>query len=127
MNDENTLINLTPAAVAAVRSFQATTKEYRSKSLRIYLAGKGCDGFSYGVCFDEAEETDTVFSQDGINLTIDQDTIKFVAGSEVDWVETPEGKGFVVQNPNHKKFRGKFFRRKNWQDRLFSNAKDSTQ
>lgn len=86
--------------------------------LRLYLEGKGCDGFIYGICFDSRDPADISFSQDGVELVVDTTTYPFVAGSVIHWLKEAERSGFLVDNPNHKKFRGKFFKRKNWQGRL---------
>lgn len=95
-------------------------------ALRLYLEGKGCDGFIYGICFDTREDGDTVFETDGVPLVVDEATLPFVAGSVIHWLKEADRSGFLVDNPNHKKFRGKFFKRKNWQERLLPNSAEST-
>jgi iron-sulfur cluster assembly accessory protein len=93
-------------------------KQENEGDLRVYLDGKGCDGFFYGVSFDTRSDDDHVFSQEGIDLICDPESSKFVKGSEVEWVDDERGQGFLVNNPNHKKFRGKFYKRNNWEQRL---------
>ena len=95
--------------------------EWAGRPLRLYLEGKGCDGFYYGVCFDKEAPGDTQFPQGSggrVRLLVDPETLQFVRGSEIIWVDDERGAGFLVENPNHRKFRGKFFRRKNWKERL---------
>ena len=112
-------ITLTPQAVAQALTMQLETPEFRGLPLRLYLAGKGCDGFEYGVAFDSALETDEIFAQgNGIAIIADPDTLGFVRGSVVEWVDDERGRGFLVDNPNHRKFRGKFYKLKSWRDRL---------
>ena len=87
--------------------------------LRLYLEGKGCDGFYYGICVDEKEESDICLFQDSeqlVNIVVDPDTLPFVGGSSISWADDDRGRGFIVENPNHKKFRGKFYKRKKWQE-----------
>ena len=92
--------------------------EWKNHCLRVYLAGKGCDGFDYGVCFDKKEDNDLVQDFDNLTIISDPDTLKFVDGSTIIWVDDERGKGFLIENPKHKKFRGKFFKRKNWEENL---------
>jgi len=116
--DTSPPILLTPGACETARRLQSETPEYNGKSLRLYLAGKGCDGFEYGVSFDDALPTDHHFSCENIDLITDAETLPFVQGTTIDWVDDERGKGFLVENPRHKQFRGKFYKRPNWQERL---------
>ena len=85
--------------------------------LRVYLEGKGCDGFYYGVTFDEPRETDLIFEAAGdFGILVDQESLQYLHGSSVDWVDDERGQGFLVNNPQHRRFRGKFFKRSAWRD-----------
>lgn len=88
--------------------------------LRLYLDGKGCDGFYYGVTFDRKNATDLVFDQQHgqVRIVVDPQTYIFVQGSTIDWVNDERGQGFLVANPRERQFRGKFFKRQVWQERL---------
>jgi iron-sulfur cluster insertion protein len=70
------------------------------------------------VTFDDRTDEDYASQQSDLELIVDKDTHQFVKGSSLEWVDDERGKGFVVENPNHKKYRGKFFKRKSWQQRL---------
>lgn len=109
------MIRLTEIAVKEALSLKIAQEK---KDLRVYLDGKGCDGFFYGVAFDERSAEDHVFSQDGIDLICDPESYKFIRDSVVDWVDDERGRGFLVENPHHRKFRGKFYKRENWEERL---------
>ena len=115
-------INLSKRALLKALELKAENSHWGGCSLRVYIEGKGCDGFYYGVSFDEVKSGDIVFPQidEGlaIDLLIDPESLKFMKGSHVDWVDDERGAGFLVENPNHNKFRGKFFRRKDWQQKL---------
>lgn len=105
-------------AVAAALDLQQKTTEYQGPQVRIYIDGKGCDGFYYGVTFDKKDPTDISFSQNGLELVVDPETLKYLNGSIVNWVDDERATGFLVSNPSHKKFKGKFFKRENWQQRV---------
>jgi iron-sulfur cluster assembly accessory protein len=127
VNNPLSQIQLTDAAKGAVQRFQRENSEFRGKELRLYLEGKGCDGFYYGVTFDDATSNDIRFEQCDqgtatkiVDLVVDPDTLQFVEGVKIDWADDERGRGFLVDNPNQKAFRGKFFKRESWKRKLTS-------
>jgi iron-sulfur cluster insertion protein len=69
--------------------------------LRVFVAGGGCSGFSYGFTFDDAvAEDDAVVEQEGVTLVVDPLSYQYLLGSEIDYVEDLQGAQFVVSNPN---------------------------
>lgn len=115
---EKRAISLDPLALEKAKELNRDFRQYQGKSLRLYLDGKGCDGFYYGVAFDYPDENDLHFPQSDIDLIIDPDSYEFCEGSVITWVDDERGQGFLVNNPNHRKFRGKFYKRRHWQERL---------
>jgi iron-sulfur cluster insertion protein len=91
-------------------------------SLRVYIEGKGCDGFYYGVAFDRSTPEDFVFCGPSVDVIVDPQSLGFVYGSQITWIQGDAGEGFLVQNPNHERFRGKFFKKKAWQASLTAPA-----
>lgn len=114
------MIQFTEKATQMVAELRASNPDWKNLNLRLYLSGKGCDGFEYGVCFDSHLDGDTTYEFKGFSLYVDKETLDFVQGSSIDWAETEEGKGFLVNNPNHKKFRGKFFKREGWREKILN-------
>ncbi|MBF0461115.1 MAG: iron-sulfur cluster insertion protein ErpA [Magnetococcales bacterium] len=85
----------------AVHRLEAILKEETNPNLklRIFVAGGGCSGFKYGFTLDEKQdEGDTVVEQDGIQLLIDETSIVYLDGIEVDFVEDLNGSQFVIKN-----------------------------
>lgn len=119
-------IELSPEALSEAIRIRQENANYAGLSLRVYLSGKGCDGFEYGVTFDKADSDDRHFPHSNavgdLDVIADTRTFGFVGGSKIVWVNDERGRGFVVENPNHRKFRGKFYKSQTWQDRL---VKDS--
>lgn len=68
--------------------------------LRIFVAGGGCSGLQYGMTLDEKQEGDTVLSQQGFKVFIDEMSLGYIIGSEVDYVDSLMDAGFTVNNPN---------------------------
>jgi iron-sulfur cluster assembly protein len=70
--------------------------------LRVWVAGLGCSGFRYGMGIDEKEpeEGDQIFESNGIRMVIDSQSLTYMDGSTVNWVEEAENNGFAIDNPN---------------------------
>jgi len=70
-------------------------------AFRISVAGGGCSGFSYKFDLaDEQEPGDIATEQHGIKVLVDDMSLLYVLGSEVDFVEDLIGASFQVRNPN---------------------------
>lgn len=71
-------------------------------ALRIWVAGGGCSGLSYGMALDDQppEAGDHVFEQAGIRLFVDGLSLQYMEGASVDYVDDPMGGGFKIENPN---------------------------
>jgi iron-sulfur cluster assembly protein len=96
---ETDIITLTPAAADKVREL-LTQENDPSLGLRIFVAGGGCSGLQYGMTLDEQQEGDTIVSLSGITVLVDEMSIGYITGSEVDYVDSLMGAGFTVNNPN---------------------------
>ena len=71
-------------------------------SLRVWVAGLGCSGYRYGMGIDEKEpeEGDQIFESNGIRVLVDPQSLSYMDGSLVNWVEEPENSGFAIDTPN---------------------------
>lgn len=94
------------------------TQTNSNAAFRLYIEGKECDGFVYGICFDEKTDKDLEFSFDSIRLIVDKQTHTFTDNMNIDWHCIDNQEGFKLENPSESKYRGKFFKRKAWQDLL---------
>lgn len=94
-------ITLTDNAAQEVRDILEQQGNPEGVALRIYVAGGGCSGLQYGMALDEnVEEGDQFFEDKGIAVVIDPMSLRYITGSIVDYVTTPMGGGFKVENPN---------------------------
>jgi iron-sulfur cluster assembly protein len=91
------MVTLTDIAAEKVRAFLA---DQATAGLRVGVRGGGCSGFQYALALDEPKEEDRVFDIDGIRVIVDQESLQYVDGSEVDYTESLMGSGFQVNNPN---------------------------
>jgi iron-sulfur cluster assembly protein len=48
----------------------------------------------------EAKETDMIFEDKGIKVMVDKKSILYLAGTELDFSDGLNGKGFQFKNPN---------------------------
>src|SRR5215470_18111032 len=96
---ETSIVNMTPAAVEKVREL-LTQENDPSLALRVFVAGGGCSGLQYGMTLDEEQEGDTVIAQEGFSVLVDEMSVGYISGSEVDYVDSLMGAGFTVNNPN---------------------------
>ena len=111
-------IKLTETALLKAQNLESSEPHFKNLHLRVYIEGKGCDGFYYGVTFDSANATDFFFTQGGLNIIVDPESLKFLYGSTVAWIQDDRGSGFLVENPQHERFRGKFYKKKSWIEAL---------
>lgn len=70
--------------------------------LRVGVKGGGCSGLSYVMEFDDKQEpTDEIVKlQSGLNVVIDRKSILYLFGTELDYSDGLNGKGFEWVNPN---------------------------
>ena len=95
------MITLSPIGATKVREFLSTQGEAaEAAGLRVGVRGGGCSGFQYVLAFDEKREGDQVFDHEGIKLLVDTESMPYVDGSTIDYVEELMGSGFKVENPN---------------------------
>ena len=93
-------ITITPLAAENVRSL-LVEKGLADHCLRIYVAGIGCSGPQYGLALDDnPQDSDTIVETEDIKILIDANSLAFLEGASIDYVETPQGSGFKIENPN---------------------------
>jgi iron-sulfur cluster assembly accessory protein len=93
------LVTLTDIAATKVKELMNGQADEPESGLRVAVRGGGCSGFQYALAFDEQRDGDQIFEHGGIRLLIDSESLPFVDGSEVDYVESLQGAGFSVNNP----------------------------
>lgn len=121
---EKNLLTVTMTQEALENTFrlQESTSEWKGLPLRLYLEGKGCDGFYYGLSFDKKRQDDLlckiIHKNQTVNVITDSKTLEFVNGSHIIWSEHEGKEGYLVENPKHKRFKGKFYLRSFWKKKL---------
>ena len=92
-------VKLTPKAVEKVKAMLVKEKLGPEMGLRLGVTGGGCSGFQYALNFDSPKEGDTVTTQDGVRVFVDEVSLQYIAGTTLDYVEGLHGAGFRFDNP----------------------------
>jgi iron-sulfur cluster assembly accessory protein len=96
------MIQLTEMAVGKVNEILGM-QEPRPAGLRIAVVGGGCSGFSYSMAFETAPNVlDKTYKFGELKVFVDQASMLYLDGAEVDYVESLEGSGFKFSNPQVK-------------------------
>jgi iron-sulfur cluster assembly protein len=94
-------VTLTDGGAEKVREFLSSQGlDEGSAGLRVGVRGGGCSGFQYQLAFDEQRDGDVIFEHSGLRLLVDNQSLPYVDGSTIDYVESLQGAGFQVNNPN---------------------------
>ena len=71
------------------------------QGFRVGVKPTGCSGFQYVI--DTAErvtENDETFESNGVNIVVDKLSLRYLAGTELDYVREGLNEGFRFSNPN---------------------------
>ncbi len=92
-------VSLTHAAAERVRHFLA--RRGGGVGLRLGVKKTGCSGFAYVVNYaDEVGAGDVVFEDQGIKVIVDTESLRYVDGTEIDFVREGLNEAFRFRNPN---------------------------
>ena len=85
---------------AAQRIGEILKKEPPGTMLRLSVEGGGCSGFQYKFDMDRNQASDdTLVRRDDAVVLVDQISLQFLAGSEIDFVDDLIGAAFKIKNP----------------------------
>lgn len=94
-------VTLTEKGAEKVREFlDSQGADLASAGLRVGVRGGGCSGFQYQLAFDEQRDGDVVFEDHGLKILVDSQSLPYVDGSSIDYLDQLTGAGFKVENPN---------------------------
>ncbi len=93
-------ITLTEKASGEVKKIMEQNKIPETYGLRVGVKGGGCSGLSYSLGFDsEARENDKIIMKDGIRIFVDPKSLFYLSGTQLDFTDGLNGRGFVFNNP----------------------------
>jgi iron-sulfur cluster assembly protein len=92
-------VSLTESAAVRIRSFLESRG--RGVGLRLGVKKTGCSGFAYVVNYaDEVGAADVVFEDRGVRVIVDTESLRYVDGTEIDFVRQGLNEAFKFRNPN---------------------------
>ena len=95
------MIKISEKAVLRLNELKITEKYNSDFNLRVLVKGGGCSGLMYDLKFDnQISDTDKVFEDAGIKIIIDKKSLFYLIGTELDFSDGLNGKGFQFNNPN---------------------------
>jgi len=97
---KNIMITLTDSLVKRLKALREKENS-PALNLRIQVDGGGCQGFEYSFKPETTHnDDDHVFEKDGVCVIIDEISLPFLEGAEVDYVDDLIGAHFKINNPN---------------------------
>ena len=85
---------------AARRIGEILRREPPGSMLRVSVEGGGCSGFQYKFDIDRTQGADdVVIRRDGATVLVDQISVGYLSGSEIDFVDDLIGASFRINNP----------------------------
>lgn len=98
------VVTLTERAASEVKRIMSNQLLPEGTGLRVAVTGGGCSGFTYQLGFDnEVGQFDEVDEQHGIRIIVDKKSALYLTGTEVDFHDGLDNRGFVFNNPNAKR------------------------
>jgi iron-sulfur cluster assembly accessory protein len=100
MIEAQPVVSLTDAAASKLSDL-TKAEPNPSIGLRVYVYSGGCSGYRYGMMLEDAPtDADRVLHANGVRVYVDENSIQYLEGSQIDYVDTLMGAGFTVNNPN---------------------------
>ena len=97
-------VTISELAAKKIKQFAAKQGLTEEVGVRVAVKGGGCSGMTYDLDItNEERETDKVVEQHGIKVMVDKKSYIFLVGTELEFSDGLNGKGFVFTNPNAKK------------------------
>jgi iron-sulfur cluster assembly accessory protein len=97
---DTTVNNVTVSERAARRIGEILHREQPGTMLRVSVEGGGCSGFQYKFDMERAKAADDLMiERGGAVVLIDQVSLGYLAGSEIDFVDDLIGASFKIHNP----------------------------
>jgi len=95
------MITITDKAKEKILSLIQESNLDTSYFLQVSVKGGGCSGLSYNLDFDNKAKTgDQFFEDNNIKIALDMKSFLYLAGTELDFTDGLNGKGFSFNNPN---------------------------
>ena len=97
-------VAISEKAAEKIKVFAKRDGMAENVGVRVAVKGGGCSGLTYDLSItDEELPTDKIVEQHGVKVMVDKKSYIFLVGTELEFSDGLNGKGFVFTNPNAKK------------------------
>ncbi|MEE4662279.1 MAG: iron-sulfur cluster assembly protein IscA [Halieaceae bacterium] len=94
---------ITMSAAAAERVTRFLENRGSGLGVRLGVKTSGCSGMAYVLEFvDDTNEDDVVFEDHGVKVIVDQKSLVYLDGTQLDYGKEGLNEGFLFNNPNVK-------------------------
>jgi iron-sulfur cluster assembly protein len=95
------MITITESAKEKLNTLRKEGNHPEDAFLRVGVAGGGCSGLTYVLDFDsQMKDDDKVFEDQGLKIVCDKKSFLYLVGTQLEFTDGLNGKGFVFNNPN---------------------------
>ena len=95
------MVSVSEQAKEKIQELKQKEGKSISDGIRVAVQGGGCSGLMYDLEFDsEQKENDHVFEDKGVKIFVDKKSLLYLIGTELDFSDGLNGKGFQFKNPN---------------------------
>jgi iron-sulfur cluster assembly protein len=94
------MITVTESAAKKVKAL-IEESGFATPYLRVAVKGGGCSGLSYDLSFDTNQQpNDTLAEDKGVKILVDNKSLLYLFGTELEFSDGLNGRGFEFINPN---------------------------
>lgn len=95
------MITVTERAKEKIEKLIAEDSKPVDSFVRVGVEGGGCSGLSYQLVFDnQLQPEDKIFEDKGVKIVVNKKSFLYLVGTELDFTDGLNGKGFQFNNPN---------------------------
>ncbi len=97
-------VAISEKAAEKIKYFAEKDGVSKNVGLRVAVKGGGCSGLTYDLTItDQQLPTDKIVEQHGVKVMVDKKSYIYLVGTELEFSDGLNGKGFLFSNPNAKK------------------------
>jgi iron-sulfur cluster assembly protein len=95
------MVTISEKAKSRIMEIRKQEGHTNEAGIRVSVLGGGCSGLSYKLDFESTERPgDHVFEEDGVRIFVEPKSLLYLVGTELDFSDGLNGKGFYFNNPN---------------------------
>ena len=95
------LLTVSDKAVARIAEIRKEEGYDHTYGIRVAVQGGGCSGLTYKLDFDNVERPgDHLIEDKGVKIFVEAKSLLYLVGTELDFSDGLNGKGFQFNNPN---------------------------